>query len=239
MSEQHICTIETLNKVINRKEILKNINLSFYPGAKIGVIGGNGAGKSTLLRIMAQVDKDFVGTCRSPAGTRIAFVPQEPRLDESTDVKGNLELAVAAIRALLNREQEIVELVHIVVRLVVPFQCEIDVPLDPLAATTIRRREPRQTKRHVHPRDLDLDGFRELYFSGRERLELEVFLDAELTELHGLIINKILLVIYCASKNLKLLRLPQPLFVYHPGESMCSPGTDPSAQPGSQARTSL
>ncbi|MCY2938097.1 MAG: energy-dependent translational throttle protein EttA [Planctomycetota bacterium] len=109
MSEQHICTIETLNKVINRKEILKNINLSFYPGAKIGVIGGNGAGKSTLLRIMAQVDKDFVGTCRSPAGTRIAFVPQEPRLDESTDVKGNLELAVAAIRALLNREQEIGE----------------------------------------------------------------------------------------------------------------------------------
>ena len=98
-----------MNNVINRKEILKNINLSFYPGAKIGVIGGNGAGKSTLLRIMAQVDKDFVGTCRSPAGTRIAFVPQEPRLDESTDVKGNLELAVAAIRALLNREQEIGE----------------------------------------------------------------------------------------------------------------------------------
>ncbi len=109
MSEQYICTIESLNKVVNRKEILKDIWLSFYPGAKIGVIGGNGAGKSTLIRIMAQVDKDFVGTCRPAPNIRIGYVPQEPRLDESTDVKGNLESAVAPIRALLNREQEIGE----------------------------------------------------------------------------------------------------------------------------------
>jgi ATP-binding cassette ChvD family protein len=109
MSEQYICTIESLHKVINRKEILKDIWLSFYPGAKIGVIGGNGAGKSTLIRIMAQVDKDYVGTCRPAPNIRIGYVPQEPRLDESTDVKGNLELAVAPIRALLNREQEIGE----------------------------------------------------------------------------------------------------------------------------------
>jgi len=109
MSEQYICTIESLNKVVNRKEILKDIWLSFYPGAKIGVIGGNGAGKSTLIRIMAQVDKDYIGTCRPAPNIRIGYVPQEPRLDESTDVKGNLESAVAPIRALLNREQEIGE----------------------------------------------------------------------------------------------------------------------------------
>ena len=109
MSEQYICTIESLNKVVNRKEILKDIWLSFYPGAKIGVIGGNGAGKSTLIRIMAHVDKDYVGTCRPAPNIRIGYVPQEPRLDESTDVKGNLESAVAPIRALLNREQEIGE----------------------------------------------------------------------------------------------------------------------------------
>ena len=109
MSDQYICAIESLHKVINRKEILKDIWLSFYPGAKIGVIGGNGAGKSTLIRIMAQVDKDFVGTCRSAPNIRIGYVPQEPRLDESTDVKGNLELAVAPIRALLDRELQIGE----------------------------------------------------------------------------------------------------------------------------------
>lgn len=109
MSDQYICAIEGLHKVINRKEILKDIWLSFYPGAKIGVIGGNGAGKSTLIRIMAQVDKDYVGTCRSAPNIRIGYVPQEPRLDESTDVKGNLELAVAPIRALLDRELQIGE----------------------------------------------------------------------------------------------------------------------------------
>ena len=109
MSDQYICAIEGLHKVINRKEILKDIWLSFYPGAKIGVIGGNGAGKSTLIRIMAQVDKDYVGTCRSSPNIRIGYVPQEPRLDESTDVKGNLELAVAPIRALLDRELQIGE----------------------------------------------------------------------------------------------------------------------------------
>lgn len=59
MSDHYIYTIESLSKLYNKKEVLKDIWLSFYPGAKIGVIGGNGAGKSTLLRIMAQVDKDF------------------------------------------------------------------------------------------------------------------------------------------------------------------------------------
>ncbi|MBU6294400.1 MAG: energy-dependent translational throttle protein EttA [Planctomycetes bacterium] len=107
MSDQYIYTIESLTKLYNKKEVLKNIWLSFYPGAKIGVIGGNGAGKSTLLRIMATVDRDFMGTARPAPGARIGYVPQEPRLDESTDVRGNIEQAVAPVRALLAREEEI------------------------------------------------------------------------------------------------------------------------------------
>jgi ATPase subunit of ABC transporter with duplicated ATPase domains len=107
MGEQYIFTIEQLTKIYNKKEVLKNIWLSFYPGAKIGVIGGNGAGKSTLMRVMAGVDKDFMGTARPAPNIRIGHVPQEPRLDETTDVRGNLEKSVAPIRALLNREEEI------------------------------------------------------------------------------------------------------------------------------------
>ncbi|MFM1802309.1 MAG: hypothetical protein RJA81_1661 [Planctomycetota bacterium] len=107
MPPQYIFQIEQLSKVVNKKEILKNIWLSFYPGAKIGVLGLNGAGKSTLLRIMAGVDKDFVGTARPANGTRIGFVPQEPTLDESLDVRGNVEKAVEPIRNLLKRYDEI------------------------------------------------------------------------------------------------------------------------------------
>ncbi len=107
MNDHYIYTIESLSKLYNKKEVLKDIWLSFYPGAKIGVIGGNGAGKSTLLRIMAQVDKDFLGTVRAAPGVRIGYVPQEPRLDETTDVRGNIEQAVAPVRALLTREEEI------------------------------------------------------------------------------------------------------------------------------------
>jgi sulfate-transporting ATPase len=107
MPPQYIFTIENLSKSIAKREILKNIWLSFYPGAKIGVLGGNGAGKSTLLRIMAGVDKDFVGTARPAAGTRIGYLAQEPMLDPTRDVRGNVELAVAPTRALLNRYDEI------------------------------------------------------------------------------------------------------------------------------------
>ena len=105
MGEQYIFTIEQLTKIYNKKEVLKDIWLSFYPGAKIGVIGGNGAGKSTLMRVMSGVDKDFMGTARPAPNIRIGHVPQEPRLDESTDVRGNLEQAVAPIRALLSKEE--------------------------------------------------------------------------------------------------------------------------------------
>ena len=107
MPPQYIFTIENLSKSIAKREILKNIWLSFYPGAKIGVLGGNGAGKSTLLRIMAGVDKDFAGTARPAAGTRIGYLAQEPTLDSSLDVRGNVELAVRPTRALLNRYDEI------------------------------------------------------------------------------------------------------------------------------------
>jgi ATP-binding cassette ChvD family protein len=107
MAEQYIFTIENLTKIYGKREVLKNIWLAFYPGAKIGVIGSNGAGKSTLLRIMALVEKDFLGTVRPADGITIGYVPQEPRLDETKDVKGNVEEAVAATRALLQRYEEL------------------------------------------------------------------------------------------------------------------------------------
>src|SRR5882672_10655781 len=107
MPEQYIFTIENLTKAYAKREVLKNIWLAFYPGAKIGVIGSNGAGKSTLLRVMALAEKDFIGSARPADGIRIGFVPQEPRLDETTDVKGNLEEAVAPTRALLKRHEDI------------------------------------------------------------------------------------------------------------------------------------
>jgi ATP-binding cassette ChvD family protein len=107
MGEQYIFTIENLTKAYAKKEVLKNIWLAFYPGAKIGVIGSNGAGKSTLLRVMALQEKDFLGSARPADGISIGFVPQEPRLDESKDVRGNVEEAVAPTRALLTRHEEI------------------------------------------------------------------------------------------------------------------------------------
>src|SRR6516164_8087256 len=107
MPEQYIFTIENLTKAYAKREVLKNIWLAFFPGAKIGVIGSNGSGKSTLLRVMALVEKDFIGGVRPADGITIGFVPQEPRLDESKDVRGNLEEAVAATRALLVRHEEL------------------------------------------------------------------------------------------------------------------------------------
>jgi sulfate-transporting ATPase len=107
MPPQYIFTIEKLSKAYGKKEVLKDIWLSFYPGAKIGVLGGNGSGKSTLLKIMAGVDKDFIGTARPHPGTTIGYVPQEPTLDPTLDVRGNVETAVAKTRGLLNRYDEI------------------------------------------------------------------------------------------------------------------------------------
>jgi len=91
MAGEYIFTMRDLRKVVPPKqEILKGIYLSFYDGAKIGVLGGNGAGKSTLLRIMAGVDKDFIGEARPRPGIKIGFLPQEPQLDPKKDVRGNV-----------------------------------------------------------------------------------------------------------------------------------------------------
>jgi ATP-binding cassette ChvD family protein len=97
-----------LRKVVPpSREILRDIYLSFYPGAKIGVLGANGSGKSSLLKIMAGVDQDFQGEAWPHAGTRIGFLSQEPQLDPSKDVRGNVEEAVQSTRALLTRFEEI------------------------------------------------------------------------------------------------------------------------------------
>src|SRR2546422_5492623 len=104
MAGEYIFTMRDLRKVVPpSREILKGIHLAFYPGAKIGVLGANGAGKSSLLRIMAGEDHDFLGDARPLPGTRIGYLPQEPRLDPEKDVRGNVELAVSAQRALLTQ----------------------------------------------------------------------------------------------------------------------------------------
>ena len=102
MGPQYIFTMYDLRKVVPpSREILKGINLAFFPGAKIGVIGANGSGKSSLLRIMAGVDHDFIGEARPADGITIGYLPQEPVLDPSKDVRGNVEDAVAGVRSLL------------------------------------------------------------------------------------------------------------------------------------------
>ena len=100
---QYIYTMHRMGKVVPpKREILKDISLSFYPGAKIGVLGLNGAGKSTLLRIMAGVDTDFLGEAKPAKGVRIGYLPQEPQLDSSKDVRGNVEEGVSGTKALLD-----------------------------------------------------------------------------------------------------------------------------------------
>ncbi|MCC6336804.1 MAG: energy-dependent translational throttle protein EttA [Myxococcales bacterium] len=107
MAENFIFTMQDLRKVKGGKEILKGIWLSFFPGAKIGVIGPNGSGKSTLLRVMAGQDQEFMGTARPDPSARIGFLPQEPVLDASLDVKGNVELGVKPVKDLLKRFDEV------------------------------------------------------------------------------------------------------------------------------------
>ncbi|MCR9198635.1 MAG: energy-dependent translational throttle protein EttA [Planctomycetaceae bacterium] len=107
MAEQYIMTIENLTRIYDEKEVLSDIGLSFYPGAKIGVLGNNGAGKSTLLRIMAGEDTDFMGTVRPAKGTKIGYFPQEPRLDPEKNVGECIEEAVADSRAILDRFNEL------------------------------------------------------------------------------------------------------------------------------------
>jgi energy-dependent translational throttle protein EttA len=109
MAEQYIFTIEGLTKAYGKKEVLKNIWLAFYPGAKIGVIGSNGAGKSTLLRVMSLQEKDFLGAARLTPGFSVGYVPQEPRLTQGKTVLENVEESVAETRALLKKQEDIGE----------------------------------------------------------------------------------------------------------------------------------
>ncbi len=105
---QYIYTMNRVGKVVPpKREILKDISLSFFPGAKIGVLGLNGSGKSSLLRIMAGLDTDIHGEARPQPGINIGYLPQEPELDAGKDVRGNVEEGVADVRTLLTRFDEV------------------------------------------------------------------------------------------------------------------------------------
>ena len=109
MPPQFIYTIRDLKKIApgTQREILKGIYLAFYPGAKIGVLGANGAGKSTLLRIMAGIDKEYLGDARLTEGFSVGLLSQEPQLDPAKDARGNVEEGVAPQRAVLKRFEEL------------------------------------------------------------------------------------------------------------------------------------
>ena len=105
---QYIYTMNRVAKMVPPKRfIIRDISLSFFPGAKIGVLGLNGSGKSTVLRIMAGIDTDFDGEARAQPGIKIGFLPQEPELDPAKDVRGNVEEGIAESKALINRFNEI------------------------------------------------------------------------------------------------------------------------------------
>ena len=105
---QYIYTMNGVGKIVPpKREILKDIYLSFFPGAKIGVLGLNGSGKSSLLRIMAGIDKDIIGEARPQPGIKIGFLSQEPELDPAKDVRGNVEDGIHETKQLLDRFNEI------------------------------------------------------------------------------------------------------------------------------------
>ncbi len=107
-TSKFIFVMKDLRKVVPpKREVLKGIWLSFYPGAKIGVVGPNGSGKSTVLRIMAGLDQDFQGEAWPMKGIKIGYLPQEPQLDPQLDVRGNVEEAVRSQRDVLRRFDEI------------------------------------------------------------------------------------------------------------------------------------
>jgi len=107
MAGEYVFTISSLSKAYSANTVLENINLSFYHGAKIGIVGENGSGKSTLLKIMAGEDKEFEGKADPIKGTRIGFISQEPRLDMSKTVRENVEEAFSDIKKLLKEFNEV------------------------------------------------------------------------------------------------------------------------------------
>ena len=110
MAVQYVYTMIGLTKIVPpKRKVLEDISLSFLPGAKIGVVGLNGSGKSTLLRIMAGIDTEFQGEARPAKGIRVGYLPQEPELDASKDVLGNVMEGVAETKAILDRYEEVSE----------------------------------------------------------------------------------------------------------------------------------
>ena len=107
MAQQYIYTMYGLNKTYGSKHVLKDINLCFFPGAKIGIVGANGAGKSTLLKIMAGLDKDFRGHSEPAKDVKVGFVPQEPQLEEGKTVRENIELAFSDTLAMIKEYEDI------------------------------------------------------------------------------------------------------------------------------------
>lgn len=107
MGAAYIYQISHLFKKFGQRELLKDINIAFYPGAKIGLLGRNGAGKSTLMKIMAGLDKEFEGEARLAEGSTVGYLSQEPQLDPEKTVQENVMEAVAATRAVLTRFEEI------------------------------------------------------------------------------------------------------------------------------------
>src|SRR6185436_16857708 len=104
MAYQYIFTMKGVGKVHPPdKVVLRDIWLSFLPGAKIGVLGANGAGKSSLLKIMATIDREHLGEAQPAPGIKIGWFPQDPQLDPAKDVRGNIEEGVAELRGLLTR----------------------------------------------------------------------------------------------------------------------------------------
>ncbi|MGB5062747.1 MAG: energy-dependent translational throttle protein EttA [Candidatus Competibacter sp.] len=163
---QYIYTMNRVGKVVPpKREILKDISLSFFPGAKIGVLGLNGSGKSTLLRIMAGIDTDILGEARPQSGIHIGFLSQEPQLDPSKDVRGNIEEAVAPIKAAQARLDEIYAA-----------YADPDADFDKLAA------EQAELEAHLHATDgHNLDRTLDV---AAEALRLPPW-DAEVTQLSG------------------------------------------------------
>ncbi|RME33037.1 MAG: ATP-binding cassette domain-containing protein, partial [Gammaproteobacteria bacterium] len=105
---QYVYTMKRVSKIVPPKRVLlRDISLSFFPGAKIGVLGLNGAGKSTLLKIMAGLDKEIEGEAIPMPGLKIGYLPQEPQLDPDKDVRGNVEEGLAEIKQALARLEEV------------------------------------------------------------------------------------------------------------------------------------
>jgi ATP-binding cassette ChvD family protein len=109
MPPQFVFQTQNLTKIYNEKTVFENISLSFYYGAKIGIVGENGSGKTTLLRIMAGLDSEYMGTATLTKGMRIGYVPQEPRLNPEKTVRGNLEEALEPVHALIRRYDEVAD----------------------------------------------------------------------------------------------------------------------------------